>query len=112
MNYLQGQAIGYDEQYERMSERDAALENFHSNWIQEITSDYRCQSFKMIDEVMDDVLDRIYCDPFKAERFGRIIFGLWCGHSTELWKELTKMVDDEIEKIVKKKFEIALTADE
>lgn len=77
MNYLQGLAIGHDEQYERFEERDAALNQFYEDRIKELDEDYESMKFGKIDIIMDDLFFNIFDDEKTAFNFGRLLFGLF-----------------------------------
>ena len=54
--------------------RDAALESFTQDWRADITTDYRCKVFAKIDNAIEAVLDSIFNNVEKANRFKRLIF--------------------------------------
>lgn len=105
MNYLQGLAIGHDWEYERMAELDAAFESYYENYMTELADDYKKGSFKEIDVLMDEVFEKIFDDPIKSLNFGRLVFGIFqYMPDTPAARSLNYLVNDEIETILKQRF--------
>lgn len=105
MNYLQGLAIGHDWEYERMAELDAAFESYYEDYMTELADDYKKGSFNEIDVLMDEVFEKIFDDPIKSLNFGRLVFGIFqYMPDTPAARSLNYLVNDEIETILKQRF--------
>ena len=85
--------------------RDAALESFTQDWRADITTDYRCKVFAKIDNAIEAVLDSIFNNVEKTNRFKRLIFAMWYSPDHfEKCKELSELLDQEITAVIEDEF--------
>ena len=85
--------------------RDVALESFTQDWRADITTDYRCKMFAKIDDAIEAVLDSIFDNVEKANRFKRLIFAMWYSpENFEKCKELSELLDQEITAVIEDEF--------
>lgn len=98
----------YEKWKAQANARDAALESFAEDWKADIATDYRCMDFKKIDGAMEATLNLIYSSVEKTDCFNRLIFALWYDpNSSEKARELSAMIEKEINAVIEENFEKA-----
>ena len=93
----------HDYAYEASSTKADARAEYVEAVIADLIGDQRCKVTSRIDNLMEEVMERICFDELKNTRFNRALFGLFAGN-VDAGKQVRLMLETEIEVIIKKRY--------